>query len=39
MDASRLNTVEVSSKGLIVLDKISNNDWGIDLIIMLSIDE
>ena len=40
MDAlSRLNTVEVSSKGLIVLDKISNNDGGIDLIIMLSIDE
>ena len=27
---SRLHTVEVSSKGLVVLDKISNNDGGID---------
>ena len=36
---SRLNTVEVGSKGLVVLDKISNNDGGIDLIPMLSRDE
>ena len=35
---SRLNTVEVSSKGLVVLDKISNNNGGIDLIPILSRD-
>ena len=36
---SRLNTVEVSSKGFVVLDKISNNNGGIDIIPMLSRDE
>ena len=36
---SRLNTIEVSSKGLVVLDQISNNNGGIDIIPMLTRDE
>ena len=32
---SRLKTVEVSSKSLVLLDKISDNDGGLDLIPML----
>ena len=36
---SRLNNVEVNSKGLVVIDKVSNTDLGTDLIPMFSREE